>query len=363
MTRDWWNSRLARVICAPKRCCRSRVSCRSATCANGCRRSSPPANGSTRACASGAAPQAIPGSSPRGRDSAGWASLPSDAPRVCAASTERSSGRTAAVRWTSRRANALFVWPAQLAQPIGVESFRTTLYWKRTPEEVLIATPSLALKTHDASLHGPAAWHQPADGGSPSMTLAVAVDNGNVAAAHLYLSARVAAPHGAGLAEPRPRGGTLVARRCRPPGAAQAFSVPGRHGPVPGSRAHRRHDARLPRGLAPGRRSGRRRGVSQRGAQRPVRSRQYRQPDPGPGRCAFCRFQGRGTRGARRRRAGTRAPRSLTCGRPRSTPWPSTPSPRPRPRARCRPTWNCSCRSGNSSSGGSSCMSTCTACR
>ena len=82
--------------------------------------------------------------------------------------------------------NALFVWPAQLAQPIGVESFRTTLYWKRTPEEVLIATPSLALKTHDASLHGPAAWHQPGDGGSPSMTLAVAVDNGNVAAAHLY---------------------------------------------------------------------------------------------------------------------------------------------------------------------------------
>ena len=82
--------------------------------------------------------------------------------------------------------NALFVWPAQLAQPIGVESLRTTLYWKRTAEEVLIATPSLVLKTRDASLHGPAAWHQPANGGSPSITLAVSVDNGNAAAARLY---------------------------------------------------------------------------------------------------------------------------------------------------------------------------------
>jgi uncharacterized protein (TIGR02099 family) len=81
---------------------------------------------------------------------------------------------------------APFVWPAQFAQAIDLETFKTTLFWRRTADELLIATPSIELKTHDASLHGPAAWRQPADGSPPSLTLAASVDNGNAAAAHLY---------------------------------------------------------------------------------------------------------------------------------------------------------------------------------
>ncbi|MEA3134515.1 MAG: hypothetical protein QOG17_2361, partial [Gammaproteobacteria bacterium] len=41
--------------------------------------------------------------------------------------------------------NGVFAWPAQFPQPIALEAFKTTLYWKRTPDELLVATPSLEL--------------------------------------------------------------------------------------------------------------------------------------------------------------------------------------------------------------------------
>jgi len=89
----------------------------------------------------------------------------------------------------------VLTWPLQFEQPINLENLRTTLYWKRTAEELLVATPSIELKTRDAALHGPVAWHQPADGGSPVLTLAVSVDNGNAAQAHLYFPRAQLHPH------------------------------------------------------------------------------------------------------------------------------------------------------------------------
>ncbi|HWJ35635.1 MAG TPA: YhdP family protein [Steroidobacteraceae bacterium] len=90
--------------------------------------------------------------------------------------------------------NGVFSWPVQFTQPIDLEIFKTTLYWKRTPDELLVATPSIQVKTHDAALHGRVAWRQPVDGGSPVLTLATSVDNGNAAEAHLYLPRALLAP-------------------------------------------------------------------------------------------------------------------------------------------------------------------------
>jgi uncharacterized protein (TIGR02099 family) len=89
---------------------------------------------------------------------------------------------------------AVFSWPTQLAQPVDLEIFKTTLYWKRTPGELLIATPSIELKNHDAAVHGRVAWRQPSDGGSPVLTLATSVDDGNAAETHLYLPRALLAP-------------------------------------------------------------------------------------------------------------------------------------------------------------------------
>jgi uncharacterized protein (TIGR02099 family) len=89
---------------------------------------------------------------------------------------------------------AVFSWPLQLAQPIDLEVFKTTLYWNRTPGELLVATPSIELKNHDAALRGRIAWRQPSDGGSPVLTLAASVDEGNAAQTHLYLPRALLAP-------------------------------------------------------------------------------------------------------------------------------------------------------------------------
>lgn len=90
--------------------------------------------------------------------------------------------------------SGVFSWPVQLPQPVDLEIFKTTVYWKRTPDELLVATPLIEVKTHDAALHGPVAWRRPADGGSPELTLAASVDNGNAAEAHLYLPRALLAP-------------------------------------------------------------------------------------------------------------------------------------------------------------------------
>jgi uncharacterized protein (TIGR02099 family) len=89
-----------------------------------------------------------------------------------------------------------FTWPTEFPQPVGLENLKTTLYWKRTPGEFLVATPSIDLKTRDAAVHAQLAWHQPTDGGSPVLVLASVVNNGNVANTRLYLPRTHIAPSG-----------------------------------------------------------------------------------------------------------------------------------------------------------------------
>ncbi len=76
---------------------------------------------------------------------------------------------------------AVFNWPSQFPQPVALEAFKTNLYWKRTAEELLVATPSWQMKTRDGDIHGQASWQQPADGSSPVLTLVGGIQNGNVA--------------------------------------------------------------------------------------------------------------------------------------------------------------------------------------
>ncbi len=89
---------------------------------------------------------------------------------------------------------AVFNWPAQLPQPADLETLKATLYWKRAGGELLIATPDWEMKNRDAAVHGKAAWAMPADGSSPVLTLAAAVENGNVADTRNYLPHGVIAP-------------------------------------------------------------------------------------------------------------------------------------------------------------------------
>jgi uncharacterized protein (TIGR02099 family) len=81
----------------------------------------------------------------------------------------------------------VFHWPTQFPQPVDLERFKADLYWKRTEQELLLASPGWELKTHDGDILGQLAWHQPADGSSPQLTLVSTILNGNVANAHNYL--------------------------------------------------------------------------------------------------------------------------------------------------------------------------------
>jgi uncharacterized protein (TIGR02099 family) len=81
---------------------------------------------------------------------------------------------------------AVFSWPAQLPHPVDLDVLTTTLYWKRTSDELLVATADWEMKNRDAGVHVKAAWAEPADGSSPVLTLAGVVENGNVANTHNY---------------------------------------------------------------------------------------------------------------------------------------------------------------------------------
>jgi uncharacterized protein (TIGR02099 family) len=82
---------------------------------------------------------------------------------------------------------ALFTWPGQFLQPVDLETLKATVYWKRTTEELLVATPDWEMRNRDASVHGEVAWRLPADGSSPELTLVTTVENGNVANTRNYL--------------------------------------------------------------------------------------------------------------------------------------------------------------------------------
>jgi uncharacterized protein (TIGR02099 family) len=87
-----------------------------------------------------------------------------------------------------------FDWPSQFPQPVGLTSLTANLYWKRTAQELLIASPDWVVKTHDGEIRGQVAWRQPADDTSPVLTLVANIQNGNVGAARNYLPRGLIAP-------------------------------------------------------------------------------------------------------------------------------------------------------------------------
>ena len=82
---------------------------------------------------------------------------------------------------------AVFHWPSQFPQEVNLQRLRANVYWKRTAQELLIASPDWEVRTRDGDILGQTAWHQPADGSSPRLTLFSTIQNGNVANARNYL--------------------------------------------------------------------------------------------------------------------------------------------------------------------------------
>jgi uncharacterized protein (TIGR02099 family) len=89
---------------------------------------------------------------------------------------------------------AVFNWPDQFPEPIGLSVLKSTLYWKRDASGVLVASSNLELRTKDAQVRGKIAWMQPADGSSPTLTMASSIDNANAANAKLYFPRLLIAP-------------------------------------------------------------------------------------------------------------------------------------------------------------------------
>ena len=85
-------------------------------------------------------------------------------------------------------------WPAQWPQPVELETLKGVFYWKRTPDQLLLATPRLEVGNRDASTLTQFSWQQPADGTSPLLTLVSTVENGNAADARYYLPRQYISP-------------------------------------------------------------------------------------------------------------------------------------------------------------------------
>ena len=82
---------------------------------------------------------------------------------------------------------ATIAWPYEWQRPVDIDALDGTIYWRRTPQDLLIATPGLAVENHDAKLRALAALRLPANGDSPILTMVSHVADGNAAAARYYL--------------------------------------------------------------------------------------------------------------------------------------------------------------------------------
>jgi len=80
-----------------------------------------------------------------------------------------------------------FHWPTQFPRSVELERLKANIYWKRSAEELLIASPDWEIKTHDGDIRGQLAWHQPTDNSSPVLTLVGGIQNGNAGNARYYL--------------------------------------------------------------------------------------------------------------------------------------------------------------------------------
>jgi uncharacterized protein (TIGR02099 family) len=81
----------------------------------------------------------------------------------------------------------VFHWPAQFPRPVELEQLRANIYWKRTGDELLIASQDWEIETHDGEILGKVAWRQPRDESSPVLTLVGLIQSGNAGNARNYL--------------------------------------------------------------------------------------------------------------------------------------------------------------------------------
>ncbi len=81
----------------------------------------------------------------------------------------------------------VFHWPTQFPRAVELERLKANIYWKRTAEELLIASPDWDIKTHDGEIRGQGSWRQPTDDSSPVLTLVGGILNGNAGNARYYL--------------------------------------------------------------------------------------------------------------------------------------------------------------------------------
>jgi uncharacterized protein (TIGR02099 family) len=86
------------------------------------------------------------------------------------------------------------VWPAQWTQPVTLDSLSGTVYWHRTADQLLVASPGLTATNQDAAVHVLAAWRRPANGDSPELTLAGGLDHGDLTAARNYIPRALIGP-------------------------------------------------------------------------------------------------------------------------------------------------------------------------
>ena len=89
---------------------------------------------------------------------------------------------------------AVFTWPFELSRPVELDTLKTTLFWKRTNEAMLVATSDWEMRNRDAGMRAKAAWLEPADGSSPEVTLVGSVEDGNAADTRHYLPRAVIPP-------------------------------------------------------------------------------------------------------------------------------------------------------------------------
>ncbi len=82
---------------------------------------------------------------------------------------------------------ATIEWPYEWQRPVGIDALAGTIFWSRTPADLLIATKDLAAANHDANVRALASLRVPSNGHSPILTMVSHVTDGNAADAHYYL--------------------------------------------------------------------------------------------------------------------------------------------------------------------------------
>ena len=127
---------------------------------------------------------------------------------------------------------------------------KSTLYWRRNPQEVLLASSDLELRTHAASVRAKLAWSQPADGSSPCSPWRASSTTATSPMRALYFPHQLLPPPALQWLDRAFVSGHLPHATAVFAGSGAALSIPRRRGTLPDSLQRRARDAGLSTGLA-----------------------------------------------------------------------------------------------------------------